>query len=349
MLGHLFGPMLAEGESVARAYVPYPASFGGAPLTGTGTAPFASSVASAQDNLASMAAQAVAQCPATQVGLAGFSGGALVVEGFAEQVGAGRGPIPAERVTGVALLSNPARAAGGDPIPGRPGQFSPDQAPGTDGSATAQIHLTPVPVSGGIAADGTDYGALTGRVAEFCAAGDLSCDAPGHAAALRTAAGLAAQADLRDPIVAASSVGAAWQASTAEASASVLLEDVTVVDGQVNYVPEQSVSQRLAEAADPRTPVPGPDQAAAVGEKIAQITAAVTADPLTQIPRLIGQVAAAVGTNIADNGDLFNPGVLAHYANVVGAHVGYAATGEAERAGDWFAALSRDLTGGGPR
>ncbi|MGN2642271.1 hypothetical protein ACTD5D_40110 [Nocardia takedensis] len=256
---------------------------------------------------------------------------------------AGQGPISADQVAGVALISDPGRVPGGDPLPGRPGQTAPDPAPGTSGTATSQVQLGPVPASGGIAAADADFGDLSGRVAQFCAAGDLACDAPGRAAGLRAAAGIAAQADLRDPIAAAGSLGAVWSQTVDKARAAVVLTDVRVENGQVDYVPQQSISQRVAEAADPRTPEVDPGQQQVVADKVGAVVGAVLADPLTQIPRLIGQVGAAIGQNIADNADLFDPAVAAHYLDVVGSHTGYVEGGQTEQAADWFAALSQDL------
>ncbi|WP_280310082.1 cutinase family protein [Nocardia abscessus] len=348
MLGQMFASMLAEGADVDRVYIPYPASFGGAMGTGPGTDPFVSSTNLARARLDATAAQVVAQCPHTKIAAAGFSGGAAVVSGFAQDVGAGIGPVPADRVVAIALLSDPTRPAGAGPIPGRPGQVSPSAPPGTEGTNTAQVRLSPVPGSGGIADGGTDFGSLSGRVGEFCAAGDLACDAPGHAAALRTAAGLAAQADLRDPITAAGSLAGAWGQTASEASTTVVLSDVTVdAAGQVNYTPAQTVSQRLAEAADPRTPAATPEQTQAAAEKVGQVVGAIAADPLGQIPRLANQIGAAIGAEIAANADLLNPATLLHYATVTVAHTGYGANGQTGEAADWFAAVSHDLSGNG--
>ncbi|MFI5539108.1 hypothetical protein ACIA5H_22245 [Nocardia sp. NPDC051900] len=206
------------------------------------------------------------------------------------------------------------------------------------------MRLSPVPGSGGIADRGTDFGALAGRVGEFCAAGDLACDAPGHAAALRTAAGLAAQADLRDPITAAGSLAGVWSHTVTEAANTVLLSDVTVDPaGQVNQAPAQTVSQRLAEAVDPRTPAPTTEQTQAAADTVGQLVGAISADPLGQIPRLVNQIGAAVGAEIAANADLPNPATLLHYATVTVAHTGYGANGQT----DWFAAASHDLSGNG--
>ncbi|MGW5383917.1 cutinase family protein [Nocardia sp. NPDC003963] len=345
MLGQVFGPAIAQGVSIQRAYVPYPASFGGAALTGAGILPFADSVAAGRANLDSMATAAVDQCPNALLAVAGFSGGAAVVSDFATQVGAGSGPVPADRIAGVALISNPTRRAAGGPFPGRPGQSTPSPAPGTAGSAVGGVHLPPVPPSGGIADTGVDFGALNGRVGEFCAPGDLSCDAPAGAALLRTAAGIAAQSVLLDPIAAVASLGGALAGTAGRARVAVVLNDVHVRLGQVSYEPTRSISQRLADAADPRYPSPDPGQVAAAAVKEGQVLSALAADPASQIPRLLTQVGASIPANLADNAAMIDPATWGYYGNIVANHVGYAHRGQTRLIADWFAALSRDLAG----
>ncbi|MFI6368313.1 cutinase family protein [Nocardia sp. NPDC050630] len=345
MLGQIFEPMMAQGVDLEHATIPYDAAFGGAPGTGSGTETFANSVSAAQARLDASAAAVIAQCPGTRLAIVGFSQGGGVAADFARRTGAGEGPVSADQVAAVAVMSDWTRPNGAEPIPGRPGQVTPDAPPDTDGVATSQVRLPAVPGTGGIAADNTGFGDLTGRVGEFCAAGDLSCDAPGHAAALRTVAGIAAQADFLDPIAAVQSLGAAWSSTVAKASNQVILEDIQVADGQVNYLPGESVSQRLADSADPRISDPSAQQTEAATDKISRIATAIVADPIGQIPRLVGQIGAAVAANLADNADLANPAVLAHYGNVIANHTGYGSDGTAQQTAEWFAAVSHDLHG----
>ena len=350
MLGTMVGPMLAQGTDIQSVTIPYEASFGGAPGTGPGTAPFVNSVDDATARLNATAADVASRCPHTRIAVAGYSQGAVVASQFARQVGAGQGPVAADRVAGVALFSDGTRPAGSGPFPGSSGQVTPAPAPGTDGAATSQVRMSAPPASGGITPDEAGFGSLAGRVGEFCAPGDLACDAPGHAAVLRTAAGLAAQADLRDPVAAVNSLGNAWQQTAATATASVVLNDVHVDNSGVNYVPSESVSDRIADAADPRTPAAGPDQVQAAAQKVNQIVSAVTADPLRQIPQLAGQIGAAVQANIAANADLLNPSTILGYADVIGHHTSYGGDGATQQAADWFGALSLDIaTGRGPQ
>lgn len=349
MLSKMVGPMLAQGTDIESVTIPYTASFGGAPGTGPGRDPFVNSVDDATARLNAKAADIASRCPHTRIAVAGYSQGAFAAAQFARQVGAGQGPVPPDRVAGVALLSDGSRAPGSGPFPGAPGQVTPEPAPGTSGAATSQVRVAMPPASGGIAPDSTGFGALSGRVGEFCAAGDLACDAPGHAAVLRAAAGLAARADLRDPIAAVNSIGSAWQQTATTATTTVVLNDVRVDRTGVNYVPSKSVSDRVADAADPRTPVAGPDQVQAAAQKVNQIVAAVVADPVRQIPQLAGQVGAAIQANIAANADLLNPSTVLGYADVIGHHTSYGGDGATQQAANWFGALSHDIATAGGR
>ncbi|MGN2638475.1 cutinase family protein [Nocardia takedensis] len=343
MLGLILGPTLADHPEVVRAYVPYDAGFGAVLGTGTGRLPFADSVDQARHNLTEMATTALGQCPDTRLAAVGYSQGALAVSEFAQQVGTGAGPVAPEQVAGVALLSNPAKNPGVDPLPGRPGQTTPDPAPGADGSSTSTVRLNPVPANPGIVGAGVDYAELSGRVGELCVPADLACDAPTNAAALRTAAGVLAQADLGDPVTAVESVGAAWSATVAETGAAVILDDLSITEAGVDYAPRQSISQRIADAAQPG---PGPHAGSeqAVADKVAALTAAVVADPLAQIPRLAGQVLAALPQVAADNADLLDPAVLGQLFTAPAHHTGYGPTGHTRQAADWLGALAEDLS-----
>lgn len=343
MLGTMAGPMLAQGVDIEQLNIPYEASFGGAPGTGPGTAPFAASVDQATARLNATAAEVVSRCPQTMLAVAAYSQGAVAAAEFARQVGAGQGPVPADRVAGVALFSDGTRPAGGAPFPGAPGQMTPSPAPGTNGAATSQVLFPIPPASGGIAPDEAGFGALSGRVGEFCAPGDLACDAPDRAAVLRTAAALAARANLHDPFAAFGSIGAAWQQTTAAAASAVVLNDIQVDGAGVNYVPSASVSDRIADAADPRTAVLDAGQAQATAEKVNSIVGAVAADPLRQLPQLAGQIGAAVQAEMAANADLLNPSTIMSYADPVGNHTSYGGDGATQQAAAWFGALSRDI------
>ncbi|WP_280422506.1 cutinase family protein [Nocardia carnea] len=351
MLGHLLGPVAAAApDLVARTYIPYPAAFGGAVGTGGGHDPYTHSVGAGLAALTDTAGQIGTACPGTTLAVVGYSQGAQVVSEFARAVGAGQGPVAAERVAGVALYSDPERAPGSPVIPGRPGQLIPEPAPGTNGVAVSKVAFTAAPASGGGIAttSGVDYGALTGRVADICVEGDLSCSAPDRAALLQAAAQIAAQADLRDPIAALGSIQSLLSGVLGDAWTSVLLNDFQVGHGWVDYVPAASLSQRLIEAADPRTPPPGPDEAAAAATRWSQITTVVAADPISQLPRLAAQLSAAFGQLVTDNADLLDPRVWLRYTDIPARHTGYAATGLLATGAAWMTALAHDLAGRHP-
>ncbi|MGY2091072.1 cutinase family protein, partial [Nocardia gipuzkoensis] len=326
MLGALLAPVVAAvPDLVQRTYIAYPAAFGGAVGTGGGPDSYADSVRNGVTAIEATAQRIAADCPGTALAVVGYSQGAQVVSEFARVVGAGEGPIAAERVAGIALYSDPDRAPGSPVFPGRPGQLTPDPAPGTSGAAVSGVAITTAPASGGGIAtgEGVEYGALTGRVADVCVEGDLSCAAPDRAALLRVAAQVAAQADLRDPVAALGSIQALLSGVLGDAWTTVVNNDFRLGPGIVDYVPAASLADRLTDASDPRTPRPGPGETAAATARWGQITGVVASDPVGQLPKLAGQLSGAWGQLVADNADLTNPGVWLRYADIHGRHTGY--------------------------
>ncbi|MGN2636479.1 cutinase family protein [Nocardia takedensis] len=342
VVGGLIAPVLSAAPGlVQRSYIPYGAGFGGA-VPGGGPEPYAVSVTDARRRLDDAAVQIVGACPDTLIAGIGYSQGAQAVSDFAVDVGAGNGPIAADRIAGVALYANPDRAPGAPVLPGRPGQLVPDPAPGTSGAAVSQIAITNPPAGGGGIAGAVGYGELTGRVADICTNGDLACSAPDRAAFLRVGAELAAQADLRNPIAALGTLAGLLQSALGDAWNTVLLNDFHVGPGDVDYRPQQGLAGRLVEAADPRTPTPDGGAAAA---RWGEITATVAANPVVLLPKLAGQLAAAWGQLIADNADLVNPAVLLRYVDTIAAHNGYATSGQLATGVAWMVALAHDLAG----
>ncbi|MGW4370361.1 cutinase family protein [Nocardia takedensis] len=339
MVGEVVAPVVAAAPGlVQRAYIGYPAGFGGA-VPGGGADPYVDSVSDARRGLDEAALAIVAACPETMVAAVGYSQGAQAVSNWAVDIGEGVGVIPPERIAGVALYSNPDRAPGSPTIPGRPGQLVPDPAPGTAGAAVSQVSMTNPPAGGGGIAGASSYGALTGRVADICSDGDLACSAPDQAALLRFVAEVAAQADLRDPVVALSTLNSALHAALGRAWNSVLINDFALDGNRVDYSPQRGLADRLVEAADPRSAVP--DASAAVA-RWNEIVGTIAKDPVTLLPELFGQLSAAIGQLLADNADLVNPTVWLRYVDTVARHTGYAhgqlATGIA-----WLIALAHDL------
>ncbi|WP_324195170.1 cutinase family protein [Nocardia puris] len=351
MLGHLLGPVVAAApDLVARSYIRYPAGFGGAPGTGGGPEPYTVSAGVGLAALTGTATRIAADCPATGFAFVGYSQGAQIVSEFARTVGAGEGPVAPGRVAAVALYSHPDRAPGSPVIPGRPGQITPDPAPGTSGAAVSGVAIGSPPASGGgiTTTTGPDYGALTGRVIDVCAEGDLSCSAPDRAALLRLAAQLAAQADLRDPLAALGSIQSLLSGTLGDAWTTVVNNDFQIGPGSVDYAPAASLAQRLITAADPRTPPPGPGETAAASARWAQITSIVAADPIGQLPGLAARLSQAWGQLVTDNTALLDPAFLLRIPEISARHTGYAATGHLASGIAWLTALAHDLAGRNP-
>lgn len=281
MLSGVFAPLLAsisKPGAVDRAYVPYPAAFGGI-VPGAATPPYAQSVFAGLDELRSMARAISNRCENTSLALLGYSQGAHVVSLFLREVGLGYGVVAPDKIAGAALFADPTRDPGAPVFPGAPGQRTPAPAPGTD--RTAFAGLPPVaqtmPAGGGIGPQqdiAADFGALTGRVASLCVAEDLACDAPTGAPILHALTNIIGQALLSplDPFTVLSSIIQAVVATTVKTAAAVVSHDV---DGNtvesLTLTSERTLSQRLSEASDPRVPVYGPDAQAAL-LKVATVT-----------------------------------------------------------------------------
>lgn len=263
MLSAVMSPLLTmAGSHVQRAYVPYPASFGGA--VGESKIPFEQSALTAVARTSSMIDQVAQRCEDTKFGLAGYSQGAYSLSLLAQKIGEGSGPVESDRVVAVALFGDPTRSAGTTLFPGRQGAVRPDPAPGTAGESLESLPVADQPAlaGGGIgpqADTAHDYGQLTGRVASFCESGDLACDAPADAPVVHLVTNIAGQSklDADDPVQTLASLGEALALTTVKAAVPVINEDVqgeTIED--LSYQPNTTISQRLATASDPRTPMP---------------------------------------------------------------------------------------------
>ncbi|MFE3544499.1 cutinase family protein [Nocardia sp. NPDC059177] len=262
MLSTVFRPLLAHSADtglLGRAYVPYEAGFGGA-VPG-GAVPYTESVDGGLRRLRDMATQVTQRCPDTRIAVAGYSQGAHVASLFAQEVGAGTGALPAEKVAAVALFADPTRAENAPLFPGAPGLTVPAAAPGTSGAALAalgEVRQGSAPGGGlGPAADQTtDFGQLTGRVASFCATGDLACDAPQGAPLVRAVTNLVSQVKLSggDPIGSLVSIAEALAYTSIKTATTVVNADLTGSTlADVSLAPQKSISQRIADAADPRS------------------------------------------------------------------------------------------------
>ena len=305
MLGTVMAPMLNKarelGARVDRAYVPYPGSFGG--ITPGGTSSYADSVTEGEKNLSLAAEKVLASCPAAKLAVVGFSQGAHAASNFLQSVGKGSGSVPAGSVAAGALFGSPTRSAGSGLFPGT-SQTSPTPAPGTRGEAVKSLATVSfaAPDGGGIGpvADvAANYGTLSGRVSSWCQTGDLACDAPANAPIVRAVVNVAGQVEVGgDPFVAVSTIGRALASTTFKTAVDVINNDVQAPKNALESVslqPKKPISQRLAEASDPRATPPSGQEVASALMKVGLIgiNAAVTVAKKVLTPETIAAVAAA--------------------------------------------------------
>ncbi|WP_255029330.1 cutinase family protein [Rhodococcus sp. GA1] len=305
MLANIMGPLLDQarqlGASVDRAYVPYPGSFGG--LTPGGTESYVESVTAGEENLSLAAQKVLSQCPSAKLAVVGFSQGAHAASNFLRSVGKGTGVVPARSVAAGALFGAPTRSPGSGLFPGTP-QTAPSPVPGTRGEAVkalSSVSFT-APEGGGIGpvADLTSsYGSLSGRVLSWCQGGDLACDAPANAPVVRAVVNVAGQVEVGgDPFVAISTVGRALASTAFKTAVDVVNQDIQAPKSALSAIsvqPKKTISQRLAEASDPRaTPPTGQEVTAALMKVgLIGINAAVTVVKKVLTPETIAAVAAA--------------------------------------------------------
>ncbi|MGW0251098.1 cutinase family protein [Nocardia goodfellowii] len=311
-LGQAFGRMLADARGlVQRAYIPYGQREDGS------EEPYDQAVATASARLENTAADIVRRCPATRIAVAGYTQGAPAAAVFAHRVGTGLASVDADRIAAVALLANPARATDSAVIAGRPGATTPDAAPGTRGTQVSKLAFNSTAAVGGGASQTamatTDYGALAGRVAELCVAGDLTCATPSQGPIATAISNITAQSDLRDPVAAITTIADSLAATIYKTAVGVVNEDL---HGQrldeLSYDPAKSLSQRLAEASDPSTPMPGLDEALAAVLRVGTIAvnAVTTVAKKVFTPATIAELAtvglanptaalASLGTKVA--------------------------------------------------
>ncbi|RNE49990.1 cutinase family protein [Corynebacterium alimapuense] len=115
------------------------------------------------------------QCPATDYVLAGFSQGAVIVGDIANAIGQGNGPVPSERIRGVAVVADGRREPGVGQVPGNP-----VSGVGAEVSLEA-LNLLVQPVVPGATMRGPregGFGTINDRTFDICAPDDSICDAP---------------------------------------------------------------------------------------------------------------------------------------------------------------------------
>ncbi len=308
-LSRVLAPAMREaGEHMDRAYVPYDAGFGGA-VPG-GTKPYAESVDGAVTTAEDWIKDKVADCPATKFGLVGYSQGAHAVRVVLNNIVNGKTAINADQLALVANFGDPGRPQGAPLFPGRPGQASPSPVPGTVGDAVSQVvaAVSSTPQGGGIApeadVDDTAYEAIAGRYLSSCTDGDLACDAPANAPLAHLVTNIAGQSELNpgDPLGSLSTIAEALAMTTVKTAVPVINEDIQAPENNLeslSYEPTQTLSQRLATASDPRTPLPSISDALSAVIKVGTIglNAVKTVVQTVATPETIGALAIAGATN----------------------------------------------------
>jgi hypothetical protein len=182
--------------------------------------------------------------------------------------------------------------------------------PGTIGDAVSQVvaAVPSTPQGGGIApeadVDDTAYEAIAGRYLSSCTDGDLACDAPANAPLAHLVTNIAGQSELNpgDPLGSLSTIAEALAMTTVKTAVPVINEDIQAPDNNLeslSYEPTQTLSERLATASDPRTPLPSISDALSAVIKVGTIglNAVKTVVQTVATPETIGALAVAGATN----------------------------------------------------
>lgn len=254
-------------EAITPIYIPYKAK-------GNGEAGevYSDTLTDGYARLTQIAYRVTQQCPTGKIALLGQGQAGHLVSFFASEVGAGNSPVKADDVAFAATISDPTRAPGAELFPGAPGVSAPEGWGKTDQVGTSTwsrekkdepatsvslfADLAKVPEGSGLnhkSQQISDFGTLTGRVAQFCVDGDLSCSAPNNAALGRAALTITEQAGAdftKDPIGAANLTSQAMSATAASGVAKSAGQDWEG-DSLSNLAPtgEHSVSERIEQAA----------------------------------------------------------------------------------------------------
>lgn len=302
----------ADGEDrISRAYVPYPASFGGLVPT-EDQASYANSVRAGIDNGKALITQSIERCPDTKIFLTGYSQGGQVASAIARDIGAGNGPVSPEQFAGAALMSDPTRGMGAPVFQAGSSQSTPGPVPGTDGQSVSSVNVAataPIPEGRGISPNtaAADFGAVSDRVASFCVPGDLACDTPPDSDVFQVVANVAGQAESAgDPVRALLDVAQIAGQSVLFTAAETVAEDVQYSEGSGFTIAQASrgntTLSRMARYTDP-TRVQDPDQQTKMlieaGTKLAGMAlgASITVAKKTLTPENLGQVALAGAVN----------------------------------------------------
>lgn len=306
-------PLRLAADQVGRTLIPYAASFGGKPGDSTDL-PYAQSISDGLESGSKFVSDYAARCPGSPVALTGYSQGAQVASEIARLIGAGKGPIPAKDVAAVALFSDPTRPASSPVFPGSKTPDQPTPPPGVPAGDLDGLAVTaPAADGGGIAptvdapsatasqtgspSSTASFGQLSGRVAQFCTAGDLACSMPAKSTIASTVTNIAGQLHLeqQDPQQTLIDLAGAVGGASLRTAADVVTNDVDFKNGKFTVASGgKTVLGRLAENSAPASDTPEADAKiirAVVKAGVMGLGAAVTVAKKVLTPATITELA----------------------------------------------------------
>ncbi|MFE3279519.1 cutinase family protein [Nocardia sp. NPDC059239] len=256
------GPLLRQvngdnGSAVSRQLVAYAADFG---QSKTYVESVTGGIAAGIKAISAYANR----CPKAMIAIIGYSQGAQVADEIARIIGSGEtnSPIPANRVAGVSLFSSPIRSNEATPFPGAGQRMSPATAPGVSQTVLSDVMLSAANATagGGIStaalAKATGYGALTGRVASWCATGDIACSTPADSQLAKIVANIAGKTHFsgQDPLRTVSDIATALGSSILNTAVQTVQDDVSFSGGKFSVnTSNTSILGRLATNTNPVT------------------------------------------------------------------------------------------------
>lgn len=274
-------PLLGEATrgSVSRQFVPYAADFGFSNAT------YVESMTGGVTTGIKVITDYLSRCPSSKLALVGFSQGAQIADELARMIGnrETNAPAKADQVAAVSLFSSPIRPNQAEIFPTGAGtsaakypsttstttatstavsqRLSPSTPPGVDANALSGLQLGAVTAApgGGLStplSKSNGYGALSGRVASWCNAGDLACSTPADAPLARVVANIGGQSHFsaQDPLRTVADIATALGGSVLRTGASALANDIKFDNGKFTIAtPNKTLLGRLAENTDPRS------------------------------------------------------------------------------------------------
>ncbi|GAB4590224.1 hypothetical protein Ntsu_80560 [Nocardia sp. IFM 10818] len=258
--GSVTGPLLRQVNSegttaVSRQLVAYAADFG---QTKTYAESVTSGIATGIKAISSYANR----CPKSLIAIIGYSQGAQIADEIARIIGAGEAnaPIPATRVAGVSLFSSPIRTNEATTFPGAGTRMSPATAPGVSQTVLAELLVASTNATAGqgistaAVSKATGYGALTGRVASWCATGDIGCSTPADSQLAKIIANIAGQTHFsgQDPLRTVADIATALGSSIVKTGLETINNDISFSGGKLNIDTDNtSILGRLAVNTSP--------------------------------------------------------------------------------------------------